>query len=327
MLKLGIIGCGRVTTMFHLKALKQIDDISVVAVSDLESERMEEVRKDCGAQRSFSNYLELIDDPEVEAAVVCTPPRLHNEMVLRAVEKGKHVLCEKPLAQTVEDCLEIKRASEEKKVVVMPVHNYVFTPALSHAQNLLKQGSIGRVNHLKVDFLNSLSTYRAKTDFRFKEEAGIIEDLLPHVLSISTWIVGGVKKVVEHKRWKKSYSVYDNAYFKFILEKEIPLDVALSWTKLIPTFKVEVTGDSGRMHLDLMKSPQSFKLVSGDKTTKMNLEKGIGQYLKLMRLEHPAFKNQYLHFLRVIEGEETPLITLDDEISIVKTIEEVIALQ
>jgi len=327
MLKLGIIGCGKVTTMFHLKALKQIDDISVVAVSDLDAERMEEVKRECGAERCFSNYLDLLDDREVQAVVVCTPPRLHGEMVLRAVEKGKHVLCEKPLAKSVEDCLEIKRASEEKGVVVMPVHNYVFTPALSHAHNLLKQGSIGRVNHLRMDFLNSLSTYRSKTDFRLKEDAGIVEDLLPHVLSVSTWLVGGIEKVVEHKLWKKSYSIPDNAYFKLILEKEIPLEVTLSWTKLIPTFKVEITGEAGRMELDLMKSPQSFKLVSGDKTTKINLEEGIGQYLKLIRLEHPAFKNQYLHFLKVIEGKETPLITLNDEIIIIKTIEEVIALQ
>ena len=324
MLKLGIIGCGKVTTMFHLKALREIDEIAVTAVSDLDAERMEEVRRLFGAERGCLNYLELLDDPEIQAVSVCTPPRFHGEMVLRAVEKGKHVLCEKPLAKTVDECLEIKRASEERKVVVLPVHNYLFTPALSSAHTLIKQGSIGHVISLKMDFENSLGTYHPRTDFRLKEAAGIVEDLLPHVLSISTWLAGGVESVVEQRVWRKKYSVPDNAYFKFALKNDTSLEVTISWTKLIPSFRLEVVGESGRMELDLMRSPQSFKLFSGKATTKINLEGSFKQYLRLLRMEHPAFRNQYLHFLHVIEGKEKPLISLDDEANIVKTIEDVV---
>lgn len=322
MLKLGIVGCGKVTTMFHLKALREIDEISVTVVSDLDANRMEQVRRLFGAEKGCLNYLEMLDDPEIQAVAVCTPPRLHGEMVLRAVEKGKHVLCEKPLAKTVGECLGIKRASEGRHMVVMPVHNYLFTPALSSAHSLLEQGSIGRVRHLRMDFENSLGTYRPRTDFRLKEAAGIVEDLLPHVLSISTWLAGGVERVEEQRVWRKKYSVPDNAYFKFTLKNDTSLEATVSWTKLIPSFRLEVVGESGRMELDLMRSPQSFKLVSGDETTKISLEGGFRQYLKLLRLEHPAFRNQYLHFLHVIEGKEKPLLSLDDEANIVKTIEE-----
>jgi len=324
MLKLGIIGCGKVTTMFHLKALREINEIAVTAVSDLDAKRMEEVRRLFGAERGCLNYLELLNDPEIQAVAVCTPPSFHGEMVLRAVEKGKHVLCEKPLAKTAGECLEIRHASEEKKVIVLPVHNYLFTPALSSAHTLIKHGSIGRVSRLKMDFENSLGTYHPRTDFRLKEAAGIVEDLLPHVLSISTWLAGGVESVVEQRVWRKKYSVPDNAYFKFALKNDTSLEVTVSWTKLIPSFRIEVVGDGGRMELDLMRSPQSFKLFSGKATTKINLEGSFKQYLRLLRMEHPAFRNQYLHFLHVIEGKEKPLISLDDEANIVKTIEDVV---
>jgi predicted dehydrogenase len=323
MLKLGIIGCGKVTTMFHLKALREIDEIAVTAVSDLDTERMEEVRRLFNAERGYLNYLEMLDDPEIQAIAICTPPRLHGEIVLRAVEKRKHVLCEKPLAKTVGECLEIKHASEEEKVVVLPVHNYLFTPALSSAHALMEQGSIGQVSHLKMNFENSLVTYRPRTNFRLKEAAGIVEDLLPHVLSISTWLAGGVEGVEEQRVWRKKYDVPDNAYFRFALAKGVPLEATLSWTKLVPSFRLEVAGEGGKMELDLMRSPQSFKLLSGDMVTKINLEGSFRQYLKLLRLEHPAFRNQYLHFLHVIEGKETPLISLGDEVNIVKTMEEV----
>ena len=325
MLRLGIIGCGKVTTMFHLKAIKDIEGLSVAAVSDIDADRMEEVRRFAGAERGYSNYREMLEDQKVQAVVVCTPPRLHSEMVLNAVGKGRHVLCEKPLARTTEGCLEIKRASEEKGVVVLPVHNYLFTPALSSARSLIKQGAIGRINYLRMGFENSLGTYRPRTDFRLKEAFGIVEDLLPHALSVSRWIVGNVEEVVDLKVWKKKYEVPDNAHFKFTLEHGTPLEVSLSWTKLIPTFRVEAVGEEGRVELDLMRSPQSFKLVSGGEETKIKLSGALREYLNLIRLKHPSFRNQYLHFLHLIEGKEKPIMTLGDEVNIVKTIEEVVS--
>lgn len=326
MLRLGLIGCGKVATMFHLKAIREVEEISLVAVSDIEAERMEEVRRASGAERGYLNYLEMLEDPEVQGVVVCTPPRLHREMVLNAVEGGKHVLCEKPLARTREGCFEIKRASEEKGVVVLPVHNYLFTPALSSARSLIRQGSIGRINLLRMRFENSLGTYRPRTDFRLREPFGIIEDLLPHILSISQWIVGGVEEVADLRVWRKKYPVPDNAYLKFTLEGGVVLEATLSWTKLIPTFRVEVWGEGGRMELDLMRSPHSFKLVSGERETKIRLGGGLREYLDLVRLRHPSFKNQYLHFLRVIKGEAEPVIALEEEAEIVRTIGEVVSI-
>lgn len=325
MLKLGIVGCGKVTTTFHLKAIREIDDLSVVAVSDIDADRMEKVRRISGAERGYLDYLEMLEDSEIQAVVVCTPPRLHGEMVLNAVERQKHVLCEKPLARTTRECLEIKKASEEKGVVVLPAHNYLFTPALSSARSLIKQGVIGRITHLRVEFKNSLRIYRPRTDFRLKEAFGIVADLLPHVLSVSGWIVGEVEQVVNLKAWGKRHGVPDNANVKFILEHGIPLEGTLSWTKLIPTFRIEVLGEGGRVELDLVRAPQSFKLISGGTKTKIKLQGRLKQYLKLIRLSHPSFRNQYLHFLHVIERKMKPIITLEDEVNIVRTIEETIS--
>ncbi|MFB0543266.1 MAG: hypothetical protein ACETVR_00645, partial [Candidatus Bathyarchaeia archaeon] len=108
-------------------------------------------------------------------------------------------------------------------------------------------------------------------------------------------------------------------------EHGTPLEVTLSWTKLIPTFRVEVMGEEGRVELDLMRAPQSFKLLSKGAETKIRLEGRIREYLKLMRINHPSFRNQYLHFLHIIKGMEKPIITLDDEVNIVRTIEGIVS--
>lgn len=323
MLDLGIIGCGKVTTMFHLKAIKKIGNLSVRAVSDIDNQSMLKAQKTCGADRCYSNYLEMLDDSDIQAVVVCTPPHLHSMMVIKAVEKKKHVLCEKPLATTTRECLEVKKSSAGNNVIVMPVHNYLFTPSLMNAQSLVQKEAIGQLNNINISFENSLEMYRPKTDFRLKHISGIVEDLLPHALSISNWIGGRIGEVTGTQFWKKNHSVPDNAHFSLRTERGISLDVTLSWTRLIPCFRIGLIGSEGRIDLDLMRSPDTLRIASKGTETTMRSERGPMRYLKLMALEHPSFPNQYLHFLRVIEGKENALVTIEDEINMVQTMEEI----
>ena len=74
MLRLGIIGCGRVTSMLHMKAIEQITEIRVTALSDVVEERMNNIKETCGANETYLDYLELIADPYVDAVAVNTPP-------------------------------------------------------------------------------------------------------------------------------------------------------------------------------------------------------------------------------------------------------------
>ncbi|TRO56437.1 Gfo/Idh/MocA family oxidoreductase, partial [Candidatus Bathyarchaeota archaeon] len=97
MLRLGIIGCGRVTSMFHLKAIQKLEEFNVAAISDVSKERMNDVQSGCMASEIYLDYRQLLEDDKVEAVAINTPPRFHESMVLEALENGKHVLCEKPL--------------------------------------------------------------------------------------------------------------------------------------------------------------------------------------------------------------------------------------
>ena len=116
--------------MFHLKAIEVVKGVSVAAVADMDESRMEEVRDKCGAARGCLEYGELLADPDVDAVAINTPPRFHEDMVVEALEAGKHVLCEKPLSRSVEGCERIMEAQGDGESVVMPLHNFGFTPAL-----------------------------------------------------------------------------------------------------------------------------------------------------------------------------------------------------
>ena len=122
-MRLGIIGCGKVTTMFHLKTIGEVDVVEVTAVADPNEKRMEDVRRKAGAPRGYLDYRELLSDQGVDAVAVNAPPRFHEAMTLDAVRAGKHVLCEKPLARSVEGCRHIQEAQTGTGLVVHPVHH------------------------------------------------------------------------------------------------------------------------------------------------------------------------------------------------------------
>ncbi len=308
--------------MFHLKAIEEVEEVTVAAVTDRDWRRMEQVKAKSGAKKGYNDYYGLLADPEVEAVAVNTPPKFHEEMTLEALRAGKHVLCEKPLAQSVEGCINIGEAKRETKLAVLPVHNYAFTPCLENAKEIIQSGEIGEIGRVELRFDNNLWSYRSRTDFRMEERFGIIEDVLPHVLSVAQAIAGPADGVEQAKGWMKSYEVVDNLSLLMRTEEGVELDCSMNWTSLIPSFNIGVMGDSGRVDMELMKRPFRVSIESPVGKRKID-RKGLGKYLDIMRLKHPGFKEQYHHFVRVVKGSELPMFNVGDEVSMRHVMDEV----
>lgn len=323
MLRLGIVGCGRVTALFHLKAIEEVEGVTVAAVMDLDKASVEEVKRKSGATRGYVDYLELLSDPDVDAVAVNTPPRFHEEMVLASLRAGKHVLCEKPLARSVEGCLHISGAQEGLGLVVMPVHNYALTPCVETARKLIGDGEIGGVKGIRIQFDNNLWGYGAKTDFRLKERHGIVHDVLPHILSVASMFSGPVSRVDEARGWAKRYGVMDNLSLRMEAGEGVGVDCEMNWTSLIPSFMVDVEGGSGRVGMEIMKRP--FRVSVESDAGRRNIDhKGLGKYFDILRIKHPSFVRQYAHFRNVVEGSEAPFFGVGDEVGMLRVMEEVI---
>ena len=309
--------------MFHLKAIKEVEEVEVVAVADPNRSRMEGVRRKSGAKRGYLDFKELLHDSNVDAVAVNTPPRFHEEMVLESLAAGKHVLCEKPLARSVRGCQNIKTAQEVTGLVVLPVHNYAFTPCLGTAMDEIGKEQIGKVEKVELRFDNNLGSYRSRTDFRLREEYSIVEDLLPHVLSVIHVLVAPVTELGDAKGWRKSHEVVDNLSLSLRAKDGVELECAMNWTSLIPGFKVEVLGTEGKLDMDLMKFP--YRVNADSKTGKKTYDKsGLGKYLDLIQLKHPAFRIQYRHFVDVVDGAEAPRFTIEDEVTMLRLMNEVV---
>jgi predicted dehydrogenase len=322
MLRLGIIGCGRVTTMFHLNAIEEVEGVTVTAVSDMNEGRIRDVQSRCASAKTYTDYMGLLEDPDVDAVAINTPPRFHEEMALESLSHGKHVLCEKPLAQTVEGCRRIGEAQRRTSLHVLPAHNYMFTPSVLRMAELVKGGAVGEVQRMRVYFENNLKIYRSQTDFRTHQENGLVEDVLPHVLSVSAPMAGRVRDIRDLSWWCRQYEVCDNIKATLEAVGDVEIDCSMSWTRLVPRFKVEVEGSEGRLETDLMVGPYSLTVEKSGRRETIK-ERGLDWYLDLVRFKHPSFQGQYRHFAGLVAGTEEPMITVEDEAAMLGIMERV----
>ena len=325
MLHLGIIGCGKVTTMFHLRAIEMVEGIKLVAVADLDEARMEYVKRKGQAEKGYTDPKKLLSDPKVDVVAINTPPSFHKDLVIDSLKSKKHVLCEKPLAQSIDGCKQIHETQKSTELAVVPVHNYAFTPCLQSACELINRGEIGDTQTINIKFDNNLWSYGSKTPFRTNENYGVVEDILPHLLSVAQLVAGPISQVIEVNAWRKQYKVLDNLELKMITGNKIKINGELNWTSLVPGFTVRINGTEGTLYIDLMKAPYGITIKSNKGKRRIGGMK-LSQYLQLIQLKHPAFPEQYRHLIKVIEMKEVPKFTIDDEIKMMKVLENVVQL-
>ena len=99
-LKVAIIGCGGIANGKHMPSLSRLDNVEMVAFSDIEIEKAEKAAAEYGSEEAkvYEDYKELLQDKEIDVVHVCTPNISHAEISIAAMEAGKHVMCEKPMA-------------------------------------------------------------------------------------------------------------------------------------------------------------------------------------------------------------------------------------
>ena len=143
-LRYGLIGCGEIGKL-RAEGLRR-SGRSLTAVSDLDTARASQIAAGAPVE---ANWRDLIKRPDVDAVIVSTPPSLHAEMTIAALRAGKHVLCEKPLARTLEECREMVKVAGETGRFLATGFNYRFYPSVLKARELVDSGIIGKVDHIR----------------------------------------------------------------------------------------------------------------------------------------------------------------------------------
>ena len=150
-IKVGIIGCGKIAQVRHIPEYAANPNAEVYGFYDINVARAEELAKKYGG-KAYASYEELLADPQIEAVSVCAANHAHAEISIAALKAGKHVLCEKPMAVTLEECEAMVAAAKEAGKYLMIGQNQRLAKAHAKAKELIEQGAIGKVLTFRTIF-------------------------------------------------------------------------------------------------------------------------------------------------------------------------------
>jgi len=187
-----VVGLGRIGRL-HAELLRyKVDNARLVAVCDVIEPLAKEVASKLGV-KYYTNLDKALQDPEIEAVVIATPTHLHKEMCIKALESGKHVFVEKPLAPNSQDAKDIVKTVEKTKYKFMVGYMRRFDKYYKRAKNIISQGDLGRV----IAFISIARDPQPPPGWASdpKLSGGIFLDQLSHDFDIARWIVGEIKEV------------------------------------------------------------------------------------------------------------------------------------
>ncbi len=331
-MKVGIVGCGKIATAVRLPLLEKIEGVEVVAVADTNEKRLRETLEKFQVDEGYADYRRMLEKADIEAVYVCTPPETHFQIVMDSVSQGKHVFCEKPIATTVREGLAIKKKVEAKRrklpkhLVLVPAHNFIFTPCFVQALQFIRKGEIGTIQKVEGCASSNLMFYGAKTDFRVYAKGGVIEDQLPHVIYLAHEVGGPLEKVVSVEPLRRGHTVVDDVTVDAQLRSGASTSLSAKWAGFLPGLKFEVTGELGQIKMDLLRTPYNLTIVNDGEVRVTHMGRRLRQYLDVFRFRHPSYLNEQLHFVKCVEGTERELVTIDDGVELVKTLSEIMTL-
>ncbi len=308
--KIGIIGCGSIVQRAYLPGFSEPDsvlakramqghnhngcsDSDVVAIADVNEKLAIQLSQEYGVEKVFTDWQQIIAEPEINAVCIATPNFLHADMVIAALESGKHVLVEKPMAISWQDVKEMVKIADEKKLVLMVNQSFRYNPIYEKAKEIIKSGLIGDIYSIRGRFSYAgPEHWTGSKDTWFLDknmagggalfDAGIhAVDLIRFLVGKSVVQVGGLLSTMEKKIQAEDNSV---TVLKFVDGSLGTLEA--SWTTRPGEIVTSVYGSEGNMLIDMgegsaslsgQQSPPLSVLFAPPKTTYMNMRMPAGQ--------------------------------------------------
>ncbi|MCI0336302.1 MAG: Gfo/Idh/MocA family oxidoreductase [Acidobacteria bacterium] len=169
--KTALIGAGFVGP-HHIEAARRLGFVEVVAVAGSSQASAETKASKLNIPKSYGNYEALLDDPEVEVIHNCTPNELHLPVTMAAIERGKHVIADKPLALNSADARTMLEAARKKGIVHAVTFNYRYNPLMQQARVMVGRGDLGQVHFVHGGYLQDWLLFPNDYNWRLEKEGG-----------------------------------------------------------------------------------------------------------------------------------------------------------
>ena len=195
-IKWGIIGCGDVTELKSGPAFNKINNSELVAVMRRDATKAKDYAARHKVPKWYSNADELINDPDVNAIYIATPPASHLEYAIASIKAGKPVYVEKPMCLNAEEALQMSAFAKEKNVKLVVAHYRREQPFFKMIKQLIDKKKIGDIRFARIEFLRKPLSAKAlwRVDPKISG-GGLFHDLAPHQLDLMYYFFGPIKEM------------------------------------------------------------------------------------------------------------------------------------
>lgn len=307
-----------------LRNLVENNRCDVMKVADLSDERRKFVQKNYPSISPINDTDRIFDDSAIDAVVIATPADSHFGLVMKALDAGKHVLVEKPMARTMKEVEEIARKAEETKLVAMVGHTFLYNSAVRYLKHYIESGELGEVRYIYSQRLNL---------GRIRSDVNALWNLAPHDVSIIQYLLGNPVpvSVTSYGMDYIQKDIADVVFMNIVYPGKIMANIHVSW---LDPHKIRKTTVVGSRRMVVYDDVADDKIAIYDKgidevaelgknmdydnlpVFKLNYRSGDLIYPKI-KFDEPL-KVEVDHFMDCIEKKTSCLTGPDHAINVVK---------
>ncbi|MBP1990061.1 Gfo/Idh/MocA family protein [Paenibacillus eucommiae] len=332
-LRIAVIGAGSISAI-HLQAYADNSQVQLVAICDKNEARAKEKAEKFGAAKIFTDYKQLLADPDIDAVSICTWNNSHAEISIAALDAGKHVLCEKPLCKTVAEAKLVEEAVHRSGKVLQVGFVRRYADNTQILRKFIEAGDLGEIYYAKASCLRRLGNPGGWFSDIEKSGGGPLIDLGVHVIDICWYLMGKPKvKSVSGNTYRKlgnranvqNLSFYQaadynpdvndvedlaNALIRFENGASLMVDVSFTLHALKDEIGVKIYGDKGGAEIE-----PELKITTEKYDTILNMTPQVDQlsfdFVK-------GFANEIGHFVNSCQGKADTLSPVEDGVEMMK---------
>lgn len=290
----GILGCGNIANTFA-QGLNKVDSGNLVAVASNASERAKSLANKYQVTQHYTNYVDLVTDPNIHAVYIATPHNFHFEQIKLCLEHGKHVLCEKPITINAQQCQELILIAKSKNLFLMEALWTRFLPAIMALKKRLEEKIIGDVLTLKADF-SIVGEFDIEHRLKNKNLAGgALLDLGIYPLTLASIIFGDQPSRIQSSAVIGETGVDERSFYLLEYEQGQTAVLSSSFSHHEPT-KAIICGTKGYIEVPNFFAAQELHINRQDKSP---------QILKFPFAEDENFTFEIAHVNQCINVDQT----------------------
>lgn len=301
-IRVAVIGAGSMGQN-HARVLSHMDDIILAGVADINVQQAKKIAakyKTC----FFSNYKEMFDALDIEAVIIAVPTSFHKECALYAIEHGKHVLIEKPIALYEKEAQELIELATEKKVILTVGHIERFNPAIVELKKRLDNGELGEI--YKID-VQRIGPYPIRIN-----DVGVVIDLAVHDIDIINYLMESEVEYCYAETQKRLNPKYEDVLTAILSYKNSVLAVLnINYLSPVKIREISIFGKKGSFRVDYLNQElyfyenRSFVFDTWDSVSE-------GDIKKIMLFKKESLQTELESFISCIREKKAPMVTGED---------------